>query len=119
MSTLNPGQKQVAFLVALDQKQNQPPMRRLKASLVSPYLQRTSEAEGMGFEPGPNLEGTHCVTCTCAEGQRDGAANALQNKGSHSQLLATIDTDLQRVIAAWDGLPIGIKKAVIALLDLS
>jgi hypothetical protein len=44
------------------------------------------------------------------------AALALQTGHSNCLELASIDADLQRVIAAWHGLPAVIRKAVIALI---
>ena len=39
-------------------------------------------------------------------------------ESSNFPALALLDTDLQQVIAAWDGLPEAIRKAVIALVEV-
>ena len=73
----------------------------------------------MGLELVADVEATDCDPCTYEEGQGGGAANALQMDVSQSQLLATFDSNLQRVIGAWGTLPRGIKTAVMTLVEHS
>jgi hypothetical protein len=44
------------------------------------------------------------------------AARALNSGGLNCCCLASLDPELQRVIAAWDGLPEAIREAAIALI---
>ena len=44
------------------------------------------------------------------------AANALQSGHSNCPALTPIDADLQRVVGAWDGLPMAIRKAILVLV---
>jgi len=59
----------------------------------------------------PTIRGEgHCETCR--------AANALQDACSESHCMASLDADLQRIIAASSVLPVAIKAAVVAILEL-
>jgi hypothetical protein len=53
-------------------------------------------------------------TCDFCEGWR--AALALQSACSNCPSVATSDAGLQRVIAAWDGLPESIRRAILSLI---
>jgi hypothetical protein len=70
----------------------------------------------MGIEPSGDSDATAILPCGCVVCRECRAARALQNGRSGCLDLSTIDAELQAVIAAWDGLPAAIKKAVAALI---
>ena len=72
--------------------------------------------EAAGIEPASYGELTVDGDCGCVECQPPCAARALHSGGLSCQCLASLDPDLQRVIAAWDGLPAVIRKATLALI---
>ena len=70
----------------------------------------------MGVEP-TDAESVSAVSdCGCGDCSCCGAANALQGPVANYPALASLDADLQRVLAAWDGLPPHIRKTVLALV---
>jgi hypothetical protein len=64
-----------------------------------------------GIEPASCGESTVNGDCGCVECQPPCAARALHSGGLNCQCLASLDPDLQRVIAAWDELPPAIRKS--------
>jgi hypothetical protein len=74
------------------------------------------QAEGMGFEPTLESAATDDCDGGCEKCLSVHAAMALHCESSNCLSLASIDADLQEVIAAWDGLPEAIRKAVMALI---
>jgi hypothetical protein len=79
---------------------------------------RKLKAEGMGFEPTCNSTATDDGLCRCEFCQGYRAARALYVGSPNCPGLASFDTDLQQVIATWDGLPDAIRKAVTALVGV-
>ena len=77
------------------------------------------KAEGMGFEPDADFAATGVLPCGCVICPECRAALALQTGRPEWHELASFDVDLQRVIAAWEGLPEGIRKAVMAVVESS
>jgi hypothetical protein len=71
---------------------------------------------GAGVEPGSQTDVTPDNECTCESCQGWRAALALQSGRSDCHALASLDADLQRVIAAWDELPSHIRKTILASL---
>lgn len=72
--------------------------------------------EDGGFEPTLNNNATKLCACSCELCNDPCAANALHLCGSNCQFVATIDADLQSVIAAWNRLPKPIRNAIVALV---
>jgi hypothetical protein len=72
--------------------------------------------EDRGLEPLVDFDATENAASTSIDRQQGGAARALHSGGPNCQLLSSLDPDLQRVIAAWDGLPAAIRKATLALV---
>jgi hypothetical protein len=72
----------------------------------------------MGFEPTCNFDATDDGSCGCENCQSARAARALYVGGPNCPALALLDSDLQRVIAAWEGLPEAIRMAVMALVGV-
>ena len=70
----------------------------------------------MGVEPNLASDTIASGDCRCAFCPECGAANALQEGVSNCRRLASIDTDLQRVVRVWDELPAQIHKAILALV---
>jgi hypothetical protein len=62
-----------------------------------------------GFDPAYGCEST--VVASIAKTQ------ALHPGGLNCHFLASLDADLPRVIAVWDGLPAAIRKAAMALIE--
>lgn len=75
------------------------------------------QVEAAGIEPAENSDATTYSICTCEKCQERRAANALHLERLKSQLLASFDTDLQRVISQWNELPKAIRRAICALLE--
>jgi len=78
-------------------------------------LMRLKKAEGKGFEPDGDFDVTADGDCPCDFCQGWRAALALQNDGSESRNLSSLDADLQPVVATWEGLPTHIRKTILAL----
>jgi integrase len=74
------------------------------------------KAEGKGFEPDGDCAVTADGDCPCDFCQGWRAALALQNDGSEWRHVASFDSDLQRVVLAWDAIPAAIRCAIIALV---
>ena len=72
----------------------------------------------MGFEPTRNLDGTDDDVCGCEFCQGYRAARALYFGRSNCLDVASLDADLREVVAAWDGLPEALRRAVMALIGL-
>ena len=72
--------------------------------------------QAAGFEPATSSEATANCESGCVERQHRSAALALHSGGSDCHCVVSLDADLQRVIAAWDGLPAAIRKATLALI---
>jgi hypothetical protein len=72
-----------------------------------------------GFEPVSEIDATTNGSCGCEFCQGYRAANALHSRHSNCLDVALLDADLQRVIAAWDGLPAAIRRAALALISTS
>jgi hypothetical protein len=71
----------------------------------------------MGFEPTCNSAANENAACACEKCQEARAALAL-HPGCLKWLESALnDIDLQHVIAAWDGLPDAIRRAVMALIE--
>ena len=70
----------------------------------------------MGFESTSDFDATGKLPCGCVICEQCRAANALHCESFNCLSLASIDTNLQEVIAAWDGLPEAIRRAVMALI---
>jgi hypothetical protein len=71
--------------------------------------------EDRGLEPLTDFGAAEDVTSisdTCPDGT---TARALHSGGPDCHFLSSLDPDLQRVIAAWDGLPIPIRLAIVGL----
>jgi hypothetical protein len=69
-----------------------------------------------GIEPASCSTLTESASCLCENCQHPCAARALQTGGPNCHLVSSFDADLQRVIAAWDGLPAAIRRATLALI---
>ena len=72
-----------------------------------------------GFEPVAEFAATADGDCLCDFCQGWRAANALQTGGCKSPDLASLDSDLRRVISAWDGLPDAIRRAILVMAEAS
>jgi hypothetical protein len=70
----------------------------------------------VGVEPVADFAVTADNNCGYGDCPCRGAANALQDRRANCPALASVDADLQRVLAAWDGLPLHIRKTVLALV---
>jgi hypothetical protein len=70
----------------------------------------------VGVEPNLNSDATADGDCSCVNCPKCGAANALQDGHFDCPALASLDTDLQRVVGAWDGLPAHMRKTILALV---
>ena len=78
------------------------------------------DAEGMGFEPTCNsAANVNNVACACDKVPKTPAACIAACRLDASKWLesALNDIDLQHLIAAWDGLPDAIRRAVMALIE--
>jgi hypothetical protein len=82
-------------------------------------IERASESANQtaGIEPASGAESTADCDCGCGKCHPPGAARALHPGGLNFHFVSSLDADLQRVIAAWDGLPVAIRKATLALVD--
>ena len=69
-----------------------------------------------GVEPNLNSGATAAGDCGCVNCPGCCAANALQGGRSDCPALASLDADLQRVVGAWNGLPVHIRKTILALV---
>lgn len=72
--------------------------------------------EAGGIEPPLDSDATNNQPCGCEFCTDPCAANALHSCGSNCQFMATIDADLQSVIAAWERLPEAIRRAITGLV---
>jgi hypothetical protein len=70
----------------------------------------------VGVEPANDQAATADGDCSYGECRCSGAANALQGRRADCPAPASLDGDLQRLLAAWDGLPLRIRKTVLALV---
>jgi hypothetical protein len=72
--------------------------------------------EAAGMEPAScsNLTDNACYVCENC--QHPSAARALHSGGLNCHFLASLDADLQRVIAEWENLPAAIRRATLALI---
>jgi hypothetical protein len=75
-----------------------------------------AKVEDRGLEPLSDFDARETAASTSARCQECGAARALHSGGPECHFLSSLDADLQRVIAAWDGLPAAMRRAMIALL---
>ena len=75
--------------------------------------------EAAGIELGCDLDATDDGVCTCANCQWCRAAYALHKKCFQGRYLATLDTQLQRVVEQWEKTPEAIKTAIVALMKMS
>ena len=79
-------------------------------------MNQLTKAEGKGFEPYGEFAAIADDDCPCDFCQGWRAALALQTDGSDSRNLSSLDTDLQGVVATWEGLPEHIRKTILALV---
>jgi hypothetical protein len=90
-----------------------------KTGLFSPVRtalrQHASMAEA-GIEPNGDFDATGNLPCGCVICEECRAARALRFARSNWPDLASLDVDLQSVHAVWDGLPVAIRNAVLALI---
>jgi hypothetical protein len=90
--------------------------RRRKWGEVVGFRFRNRSSAGLviswvaGIEPASCAEPTLNCLCACVKCQHPCAARALHSGGLNCQFMASLDAELQRVIAAWDGLPVAILK---------
>jgi hypothetical protein len=63
-----------------------------------------------GIEPSSYAESTVNCQLLCAP-------RALDPGGFNCHFVASLDADLQRMIAAWEGLPAAIRRAIVGLAD--
>ena len=80
------------------------------------HLAIDGKMEAAGIEPASPAESTVNRDCGSVKCHHPCAARALHSGRLNCPYLASLDADLQRVIAAWDGLPDAIRKAVLALI---
>jgi hypothetical protein len=71
--------------------------------------------EDRGLEPLTDFDAKRNSASTSIDHQVGAAARALHSGGPNCHWLSSLDPDLQRVIAAWDGLPIPIRLAIVGL----
>ena len=69
-----------------------------------------------GFEPAGKRDTTSDGECGCDLCLGWRAALALQNDGSRCLGIASLDCDLEQVIAAWGKLPVVLRRAIMALI---
>jgi hypothetical protein len=81
--------------------------------------QRATEtrAEDMGLEPAIDFNTNVDAACNCDKCDQCGAVNALQTNSAVGLCMASIDADLQLVIAEWEEAPQAIRRAILALLN--
>jgi hypothetical protein len=81
-------------------------------------IEQASESANQtaGIEPASCSNSSESPCCLCENCQDPCAARALQPGGPNCHFLSSLDADLQRVIAAWDGLPAAIRQATLALI---
>jgi hypothetical protein len=82
-------------------------------------LSSNDKVPEVGVEPNLESATTADGDCGCANCPGCCAANALQGGRSVCPALASLDTDLQRVVGAWDGLPTHIRKTILALVGFA
>jgi hypothetical protein len=70
--------------------------------------------EAAGIEPSADIYATDNALCNCEYCQQCRAANALHFDCVKSHFLASLDTDLQRVIAGWERLDGTTRHAIAA-----
>jgi hypothetical protein len=70
-----------------------------------------------GIEPAFCAESSLDCDCGCDKCEHPRAARALHPGGLNCHRVASLDADLQRVVAAWYGLPEAIRTATMALFD--
>jgi hypothetical protein len=78
---------------------------------------KSAWVQAAGIEPASCAESTVNCDGGCVKCQTPCAARALHPGGLNCHFLSSLDADLQRVIAAWDGLPVAIRRATLALID--
>ena len=71
----------------------------------------------VGIEPASCANLTESACSLCENCQQARAARALHSGGPNCHFVASLDADLRAVIAAWDALPVSIRKAAIALIE--
>ena len=72
---------------------------------------------GAGIEPAFNSDATNFPPCSCVNCQQCCAAPALQFCRPDWLELASVDADLQGVIAAWSSLPEAIRTTFMVLIS--
>ena len=90
-----------------------------KSVVGNPYPTTPYKVPEVGLEPNLDSSTTADSDCVCAFFPQCCAANALQEGVSNCRRLASIDTDLQRVVRVWDELPEQIRRAILALVGSS
>jgi hypothetical protein len=75
--------------------------------------------EDRGLEPPADFDATENSASTSGDCQQGGAARALHSGGPNCHCLSLLDPDPQAVIAAWGGLPVVIRRAIIGLAAAS
>ena len=73
-------------------------------------------AGATGFEPVSDFDATSTGACACEFCQGYRAAQALHSGRSNRLDVASLDPDLQRVIAGWDAQPEAIRQEIGALV---
>jgi len=77
---------------------------------------KIAKVEDRGLEPLAEFDASANCISTSADYQAGCAARALHSGGLNCPCVASLDADLQFVIAAWDGLPAAIRRAALALI---
>jgi len=72
--------------------------------------------EAAGIEPASCCESSADCGCGCGKCDHPAAAPALRPGGLNCHFLASLDANLQSIIAAWDELPRAIRRAMLALI---
>jgi hypothetical protein len=97
--------------------------RRIQTKHFSALQSRTATLNPLfgdrGVEPLGDFDAKRNSASTSIDRQQGAAARALHSGGPNCHCLASLDADLQRVIAAWDGLPTAIRRATLALIGAS
>ena len=92
------------------------PRFELLAPRKSPYALFPFRRPQVGVEPTQEIDATAVGAGGCDFYPGCRAANALQEGSFDCHALASLDTDLQRVVGAWEGLPTHIRKTILALV---
>ena len=72
--------------------------------------------EAAGIEPSDDFDATDSGLCDCENCRQCRAAYALHLECFKGQFLASVDTDLRRVIAGWERLTDALRNAVMTLV---